>query len=206
MVLTLPLSLLGLKTPLEKDLERCCSTWTGLDNLLNVLSHSWCWLFSYSSPVPQDPTSTLSVFVKGFTGLKPAMGQPLLLSTVFPHHTPSLSPFSLLPMLWRKTSNLLENQLVFSMLRPHHQGLRQSSEVLWGNSERGMNGGPAGRGAEGRGLQWAVRATAHQPDPYFMWSPMARIQRDSNLVTRTLALHSLDSTRSKPTIRSTDSR
>lgn len=122
---TLPLPLLVLKTPLKKDLERCCSTWTDLSN------PSYCFitflmLAASDIPVqPWDPTLTFTLLMKLLTGLKLAIGQYPHLATIFPHFLSplpillSLNPLSLLPML-RKTLNLLDNQLVCSMLRPHH--------------------------------------------------------------------------------------
>lgn len=61
MVLTLPLPLLGLKTPLEKDLDRCCSTCTGLSGPSECLSYSWCGrllIFQPNPKVPHSPSCT----------------------------------------------------------------------------------------------------------------------------------------------------
>lgn len=107
----------------------------------------------------------------------------------------SLNPLSLLPMLIRKTLNLLDHQLVCSMLRPPHQGTVLGSFGDTGRGEMQDDGGPSGRDScsgslrtsqvlvlycfqplPGRILTWSQRMWPYPPPPHLNTNQQHRLK------------------------------
>lgn len=177
MVLTLPLPLPVLKTSLEKELEKCCSTRTSLSTLHNAYHALDAGSFWYSS---LTPTCTLSKVIERTEASSWAVNT--LSCPQF-----SITSLSLPLSLIRKITIFLDNQLVCSKLRPHHQGLRYSSlgKLRGGKTMEDQRGGNGWSGSlwtsqvlilycllqwlPGRTLTWSQRMWPYFPphlNPY----------------------------------------